>query len=1376
MEALPALEAAEKALNALDKKDITEMKAMKKPAMAIKMVMAALYIMLGVKPDKKVKTGDLHIDPYWGPAVKDVLGDLQLLKTLKKYDRDHMKEEVVAKAKTFTEDPEFEPEVVAKKGSQAAAGLAKWVHAMVRYDRVARVVAPKRAQLKLAEEQLKQAMDALAEKQAALQIVMDKVAELARGLKEAEDKRAALKQNVEDCEAKLKRADSLIKGLAGEKVTWKERSKKLSSVLANVNGDVVLSSGIIAYLGSFISSYREDAVTEWSTLLGRRGITCSSPFRLQDTLGNAVTIRNWIINRLPNDSFSVENAIMLNKSNRWPLMIDPQGQANKWVKKMEEKSNLKVVKQNQLDFLRVLENCIQFGHPVLLENVPETIDPILDSILLKQLVRAGGVNTIRLGDATIEYDSKFKLYITTKLRNPHYPPELCVKVNLLNFMATAEGLQDQMLGKVVAMEQKKLELQRQQLIVEDAENQRQLKEIEDKILYLLKNAEGNILDDEILINTLGDSKNTSNIINEKVKVAEATSTRIARVRHGYIPVAFQSSQLYFCIADLASIDPMYQYSLDWYIALFELSIEKAKESKNLEDRLKNLNECFTYLLYQNVCRSLFEKDKLIFSFLLTTKIMLGKMKLDAAEIRFFLQGSTSMELSVPNIFSSWLSDQSWGHILTLSELPAFSTFVDDFMKPKELLWEAVTSASDPIAAIYKIVGDSFSTFRRMCILRCLRPDSVVPATQQFISEELGTNFIEPPPFDIKACYNDSKCFTPLIFVLTPGADPMTQLMNLATDMDMDGNRLTAISLGQGQGPIAEKAIQNAAEKGIWVCLQNCHLSISWMPTLERICEEFSEDTLHANFRLWLTSEPSPAFPAFVLQNGVKMTNEPPKGMRANLLGSLSSCDPEWFDTCERRNEFKKMLFGLCFFHAAVRERRKFGPLGWNIQYIFSPPDLRISMDQLRIFLDDLRPEDPIPYAALSYLVGECNYGGRVTDDKDRRCIMNILDDYYTPKIQKEDYKFSPSGTYFAPPPGTLDNYGDYIRSLPLNEGPEVFGLHDNANISCAISETMALLGTCLTLQPREGGGSGKSWADMLDELARDIAAKTPISFDIEKALILFPVRYEESMNTVLTQELIRFNRLTHQISHSLSEVQRAIRGLVVMSAELEQMGNSMIIGRVPALWSRVAYPSLKALGSWVADYLDRIKFLNDWLRTGESPSIYWISGFFFTQAFITGTLQNFARKYKKPIDTVDFEFRVLTSAEMENALGQRPADGAVTKGLFIDGARWDTDAHAINESFPRELYVPMPFIHLQPMDKVDIPMVEGVPEHYTGYLDGTARVYMCPVYKTSFRQGVLSTTGHSTNFVMFIRLPMLAEHKQKHWIKRGVAMLTQTDE
>ena len=499
-----------------------------------------------------------------------------------------------------------------------------------------------------------------------------------------------------------------------------------------------------------------------------------------------------------------------------------------------------------------------------------------------------------------------------------------------------------------------------------------------------------------------------------------------------------------------------------------------------------------------------------------------------------------------------------------------------------------------------------------------------------------------------------------------------------------------------------------------------------------------------------------------------MTNEPPKGMRANLKGSYLTFEDDWLESCARPQVFKKLLFGLCFFHATVRERTKFGPLGWNIKYVFSSSDLNISRDQLKIFLDDLDPKDPVPYEALAYLAGECNYGGRVTDDKDRRCIINILSDFYTPSICLDDYKFSPSGVYFAPPEGQVKDYVEYINSLPMNEGPEIFGLHENANISCAIAETNLLLDSALSLQPRSSNSSGKSWDETLAEAAADISSKLPSVFDIEKAELDFPVMYSESMNTVLTQELIRFNRLIEIISTSLIEVQRALKGLVVMSGELEAMGDSMVNGQVPEMWSNVAYPSLKPLGSWVSDFLARLTFLQDWIDRGTAPNIYWISGFFFTQAFITGTLQNFARKHVLPIDQVGYDMKVLTKAESQSIQDKAP-DGAYITGLFMEGARWDNEKMVIAESKPRELHISMPIILLLPKSRHDIELVKDTDPH------GTAHVYLCPVYKTSLRQGTLSTTGHSTNFVMFIRIPIAQEHTQKHWIKRGVAMLTQLD-
>ncbi|XP_030590036.1 dynein heavy chain 12, axonemal [Archocentrus centrarchus] len=1358
-EAIPALEAALSALDTLKPSDVTIVKSMKNPPSGVKLVMAAVCVMKEIKPDKiadPAGTGKKVFD-YWGPSKK-LLGDMNFLRDLKEYDKDKIPVHVMQKIRSeYMTNPDFNPTIVAK-ASSAAEGLCKWIKAMEVYDRVAKVVAPKKANLVVAQESLAATMTLLNQKRAELKEVEDRLAVLQKTFEEETEEKAQLEFQVDLCARKLERAEKLIGGLGGEKTRWSKAEDDLQNTYDNLTGDVLISAGVIAYLGVFTAGFRQECTKLWTKLCKSKNIPSSDNFSLSKTLGDPIKIRAWNIAGLPSDSFSIDNGVIVSNSRRWPLMIDPQGQANKWVKNSEKDNSLSVIKLTDGDYMRTLENCIQLGMPLLLENIGEELDPSLEPLLLKQTFKQGGVDCIRLGESVIEYSNDFRFYITTKLWNPHYLPELATKVSLLNFMITPEGLEDQLLGIVVAKERPELEEERNALILQSAENKRQLKETEDKILETLQSSEGNILEDERAIQILDSAKIMSNEITKKQENAEKTEIKIAESREGYRAIAKHSSILFFSITELTNIDPMYQYSLNWFVNLYINSIQDSNKSKILERRLQFLIDHFTYNLYCNVCRSLFEKDKLLFSFLLCCKLLLAKGEIKHSDFMFLLTGGVGLQNTTANPDPTWLQDKSRDEICRASELPGLQGLKEAFFKNPED-FKPIYDSKDPYTVGLPAPWcEQLNDLQKMIIVRCLRPDKIVPAVRKYVTCSLGKKFVQPPPFDLSKSYLDSNSTIPLVFVLSAGADPMASLLKFASEKNMGGAKFQSISLGQGQGPIAAKMISTAMQDGTWVCLQNCHLAVSWMPTLEKICEDFSLTKCHQDFRLWLTSYPSAKFPVAILQNGVKMTNEPPTGLRLNLLQSYLSdpiSDPDFFNNCPNKKLiWEKLLYGLCFFHALVQERKKFGPLGWNIPYGFNESDLRISIRQLQLFVNEY---DEVPLEAITYLTGECNYGGRVTDDWDRRLLMTILADFYNKDvIETFRHPFSPSVKYCAPHISSYESYILFIKELPFSQHPEVFGMHENADISKDLQQTKLLFDSLILAQGGGSKGGTSSESDnMLCDIANGIFTKLPANFDTEAALSKFPVLYEESMNTVLVQEMERYNTLCSLIRVSLQNLLKAIEGLVVMDAELEAVAASLVVGKVPEKWAKRSYPSLKPLGSYITDFLSRLKFLQVWYNT-RKPNVFWLSGFFFTQAFLTGAMQNYARKHHIPIDLLRFDFEVLPFDEVQTA----PVDGVYVNGLFLDGARWDKESGVLAEQHPKVLFDSVPIIWIKPTEKKSI--------------NQPKKLYICPLYKTSERKGTLSTTGHSTNFVISMILP--TNKSPQHWIKRGVAMLCQLDD
>ncbi|XP_045541953.1 dynein axonemal heavy chain 6 [Papilio machaon] len=1361
--AMPAMEAAQDALKALNKADINELKAFQKPPTLVRFVMEPVCILLGAKPD-------------WD-STKKLLADVNFIRNLQEYDKDHIPDATLKKIKTYLTHKDFNPDTVVKV-SKVCRSMVLWVQAIDMYAKVFRVVEPKILKHKEAAGILRSVMAELRAKQKQVEAVEAQLAAMQRELEIVEEERDRLQADVQLAAARLARAGSLTQALANEQSRWENSVKEASLQLIDATGNVLVAAGCIAYFGAFPAHYRRELEHKWVAHCAELKIPASPTFDLVGTAAGPGARLAWQSQGLPRDAGSAENATLVVSAGRRPLAIDPQQQANRWIKNMERENGLHVAKPTAPNLLRILESCVRLGWPMLLEDVGEELDAALTPLLLKQTFIQGGRLLIHLGDSDIEYDPHFRLYLTTKLGNPHYLPEICIQVTLVNFTVTLSGLEEQLLAEVVSLERPELELQRTQLTQRIAADRTLLLDIEERILHLLHASTGNILDDEVLIETLNESKETSEIISARLAEAEITERSIGAARERYREVAARGALLYFAIAQLADLDPMYQFSLSYFTQIFKRVVEEpAKEGDTLEMRVAALVDSATLATQRAVSRALFARHRLALSMLLTAAVQLHSGALPHSYWHYLMHGAGAPAGGMPKKpATEAITEQTWAAVNFLHEHePAFTGLPDDCLKRIPLnvgeyfveIHVDKTNTSKPTVDWDK----RLSPFEKLMLLKCLREEKLVFASSQYVSLTLGPAFIESPPVQLPTLYADTNSTTPLVFVLSTGSDPFGAFQKFATDKGMR-DRVNFISLGQGQGPVAEKMISDAKPKGDWVFLQNCHLAASWMRNLELIVESFTSDQspIHEEFRLYLSSMPTPKFPVSVLQNSVKVTNEPPKGLKANVKRALIEMDTDFYENHVLEQDWRTLVFGICIFHALVQERKKFGPLGWNISYEFSDSDRECAILTLQMFCAG----GEIPWDALEYITSEITYGGRVTDMWDQRCLAAALRRVVSRAALSPEHSYSPCGRYACPRVPLLADAQRYVDSLPDNEPPGLFGLHDNANITYERQETTALLQTIAEVQPRSGGAGGEPPERLVWRICESTRASVPHKVDTsithESVFAVDERGQPLSLATVLHHERKQYDTLLTLLHSSLRELQRAVQGVVVMSEALEEVFNALANGRVPAMWHARAYNSLKSLGSWLHDLALRVDFIETWWRKGRGASS-WLPGLFFPQGLLTGALQTHARRNRLPIDVLAFDFHPTSvfiyqddiyafnkhpkeQVDVYSGL-EAPDEGIIIHGLYIEAGRWDVPNACLADALPGQTWSWLPAVRVS--CRVGAPPAGGR--------------YEAPLYRTAARAGVLATTGHSTNFVIAILLP--ADHPSDFWILRGTALLTQ---
>ncbi|NXK40473.1 DYH17 protein, partial [Piprites chloris] len=1333
-EAEVVLSAAREALNTLNKYNLTELKSFGAPPPEVVNVMAAVLILTA-------ENGKIPKDKSWTAAKVKIGKADTFLSSLQNYDGENIPEPCLKAFQPYRSDPGFDPEFIKSK-STAAAGLCSWCLNMVRYYEVHCEVKPKRQAVADADAELAEAQQRLSRIKSKIVTLNANLATLTAQFEKATAEKIKCQQEADETNKVITLANRLVGGLASENVRWAESVGQLREQEKTLCGDVLLVSAFVSYVGYFTKKYRAELLEQhWIPFLN--GLTVPIPITPGldplSLLTDSADVAAWNNQGLPSDRTSTENAAILCSTQRWPLLVDAQLQGSKWIKN-KYGEELQVVRLGQKRYLDRIAQAVSEGQTLLIEDIGETVEAVLDPLLGKIILG----RYIRIGDKEVEYHQQFRLILHTRCFNPHYKPEVQAQCTLINFLVTREGLEDQLLAAVVARERPDLETLKANLTKSQNEFKIKLKELEDSLLARLSAAGGDFLRDTALVENLETTKRTAKEIEEKVKEAKVTEVQINVTRENYRPAAERASLLYFILSDLGKINPIYQFSLKAFNGVFEKAIQRAAPSQDTKQRVVNLTDQITYSVYMYTAQGLFERDKLIFLAQVAFQVLLIKKEVNPAELDFLLRFPSKAGVTSPVDF---LQTLGWGAVKALSDMEEFRN-LDSDIENSAKRWKRFVEMEAPEKEALPMDWKNKSALQKLCVLRCLRPDRMTYAIKKFVEEKMGRKYVEGRSIDLSEVYKESSPSTPLFFILSPGVDPLKDVEALGTRLDftIENGKIHNVSLGQGQEVVAERAMEVAAEQGHWVILQNIHLVARWLDTLDKLVEQHSMDS-HPEYRLFMSAEPAPSpethiIPQGLLENSIKITSEPPTGMRANLHRALDLFSQETLEQCSKETEFRSILFALCYFHAAVAERRRFGTQGWNRPYPFNSGDLTVSVNVLHNYLE---ANTKVPWDDLRYLFGEIMYGGHITDDWDRRLCRTYLSEYVQPEMLEGELFLAPG--FAIPPRLDYQDYHQYIEDNLPGESPYLYGLHPNAEMGFLTVTSDRLFRTVLELQPKEseaGGGAGGSreeQASQVKSVLDEILGQLPEPFNMEE--LMMKAKEKTPYTVVALQECERMNILTHEIRRSLKELDLGLQGELTITSEMEELANALFYDSIPESWTRHAYPSLLSLGTWYADLLLRIRELEVWATDFVLPATVWLAGFFNPQSFLTAIMQSTARKKQWPLDKMCLATEVTKKTREDITFP--PREGSYVHGLFMEGARWDVASGSIADALLKELTPTMPVISLRaiPVDRVD-----------------TTNIYECPVYKTRMR---------GPTYVWTFNLK--TKEKAAKWVLAGVALL-----
>ncbi|KAJ1449723.1 dynein heavy chain and region D6 of dynein motor-domain-containing protein [Pelagophyceae sp. CCMP2097] len=1358
--ARPALAAALRGVEGLPADEISALRLCARVPPTAKPVFEAVCVLAGDKPVKvESATEARRVHDFWPAVQSNVLaGDAaHVAARLRAVDHDALPPKALAKFLGEYAGPGAAHAAVVDgadrldgfPGAAVARALGAWVRAARDYAAASAAAQPQRDAAVAARRGVDAAAADVAEKRRILADGRNALAALAAARAGARDRGDELREAIAAGGKRLDRAARLVDTLAssGDAERWRSAAADVDRRADAAAGDALVAAGALTHLAR--------------SLRANYGILLPSP-------------------SLDADGAGLEAALLARHTARWPLLLDPDGVAGRWLRAAAPRAAVVPARAKALVWAAVAA-AAPAGLVVIVDNVgrADCLDMAASGLLPRRVqppaATPGEDSHLAVGAGDFEQmvfcHASFRLYLTTA--EAALPMLRCSggggeRLAVVDFALSDAGVEREVLHAVAAHEQPGTLKRELDLDLASGRHDAALAEAQSALLDRLAHRGADaglaVLDDGQAFDAALRSVAAARDLRLEHAELRAARGDITAAVNAYAPLAKHASAVYGAAADVARAKPAYACSLEKFVeAVLLPSLRRSTAPGDRGTRLEaqiaaRIAEARTQLDADAMVvfgGALLAEDRRLFAVLLTARPRLADGTFSPAAWHFLLTGdaappdgaAAARRACAANPAAGWLADVQWDEICRLATIPPFLDLEADFVAAPSK-FKRVADANDPLAEPLPRRWEDLKGLDRVCLVRCLRPDLVAAALAAFAGAA------DPPAFDADALAGASQ-LEPVVLIAHP-RDFAAAAASLADAAAAVQRPVVHVSLAGSDAAATEAAIAHARGSGAWLIVQGA-MSLN----LEDLYVGLNACAPHEDFRLFVVSAATVALPAALRPRAAVVAYEAPCGLRAAVRAVYDGAlrrDADYFAKCSRGGAFRKLFFALSACHALLRARRAYGAAGWPAHYEFEAADVTRAAKVVASLLDDYDGAAAAPFEAIARCVEE-GLGGGIVDAVDRRLLASLVARFCHGDVMRPGHALAAAGEPRMPlQDGAAAVWLRAVDGLPALPPLDFLGLGDAAAFEKGGRESADVLLAVLRASPQHRPEAIDDSVDV-EARAREVAASLPAALDVA-ALGGVPADARPPyLRAILVQEVARYNALLRSAKESLRDVSRALKGRQVMTVRVDTVRRDVAVGRVPACWD--AYPSTRALAPFLDDLGLRCAFFAAWAK-GAQPPVLWLGAFCAPRALLSAMKHHHAAKHGLDLADLELDSRcVQLDGAAPGPHAAFPDDGLYARGLALQSARWDARRQGLVEALPRAPYAPAPVVWFTCMPAAD----------RAGR--STDETFDCPLYRTTARRGKASSDGLDTNFVVFVRLP--SHLPTSHWVERGVAMFLGTD-